>query len=73
MGACFLLKFAFGECIINEWKHGKEDEYVVARKAPKVYMDNLLTTEVDSITTNFIQNLCIGQRRPGLPQETSGI
>ena len=38
------------------------NEYVVARKAPKVYMENLLTTEVDSITTNFIQTLCIGQR-----------
>ena len=58
---------------MGEWKHGKEDEHVVARKAPKVYMDNLLTTEVDSITTNFIQTLCIGQRRPGLPRETSGI
>ncbi len=38
------------------------NEYVIARKAPKVYMDNLLTTEVDSITTNFTQTLCIGQR-----------
>lgn len=37
------------------------NEYVVARKAPKVYMENLITTEVDSITTPNIQTLCIGQ------------
>lgn len=38
------------------------NEYVVARKAPKVYMENLITTDVDSITTHNIQTLCIGQR-----------
>ena len=38
------------------------NDYVVARKGPKVYMDNLITTEVDSITTDHIQMLCIGQR-----------
>lgn len=38
------------------------DEYVIARKGPKVYMDNLLTTDVNSITTDHIQLLCIGQR-----------
>ena len=38
------------------------NEYVVARKAPKVYMENLITTDVDSITTANIQTLCIGQR-----------
>ena len=38
------------------------DDYVIARKGPKVYMDNLLTTDVDSITTDHIQMLCIGQR-----------
>ncbi len=38
------------------------DNYVIARKGPKLYMQNLLTTEVDSITTDHIQMLCIGQR-----------
>ena len=38
------------------------DDYVIARKGPKLYMENLLTTEVDSITTDHIQMLCIGQR-----------
>ena len=38
------------------------DNYVIARKGPKLYMQNLLITEVDSITTDHIQMLCIGQR-----------
>ena len=38
------------------------DNYVIARKGPKLYMENLLTTDVDSITTDHIQMLCIGQR-----------
>ena len=38
------------------------NDYVVARKGPKVYMDNIITTEVDSITTAHIQTLCIGQK-----------
>lgn len=36
------------------------NNYVVARKAPKVYMENLRKVEVKSITTNSIQTLCIG-------------
>ena len=39
-----------------------QNEYVVARKGPKVYMENVVTTEVDSITTAGIQKLCIGQK-----------
>ena len=38
------------------------NDYVVARKGPKIYMDNIITTEVDSITTDHIQTLCIGQK-----------
>ena len=38
------------------------DKFVIARKGPKLYMENVLTTEVDSITTDHIQKLCIGQR-----------
>ena len=36
-------------------------DYVVARKKPKLYMKNVITTEVDSITTSGIQSLCIGE------------
>ena len=43
-------------------KQSGMNEYVVARKAPKVYMENLITTEVDSITTANLQTMCIGQR-----------
>lgn len=37
------------------------DDYIVARKGPKLYMQNVITTEVDSITTDHIQTLCLGQ------------
>ena len=38
-----------------------QNDYVIARKGPKVYMENLITTDVDSITTAHTQSLCIGQ------------
>ena len=44
------------------------NEYVVARKAPKVYMENMLTTDVDSITTQNTQTLCIGRREADMLQ-----
>lgn len=34
--------------------------YVVARKAPKLYMKNVVTTKVNSITTANEQTLCVG-------------
>lgn len=34
--------------------------YVVARKGPKLYMKDVVTTQVDSITTAHTQTLCIG-------------
>lgn len=37
------------------------DNYIVARKSPKVYMEEIITTEVDSITTAHQQSLCIGK------------
>lgn len=37
------------------------NDYIVARKGPKLYMQNVITTEVDSITTDHRQTLCIGQ------------
>lgn len=36
-----------------------ENKYVLARKAPKLYMKDLFTVEVDSITTDHKQVLCI--------------
>ena len=38
------------------------DDYVIARKGPKLYMDDILYTDVDSITTDHIQTLCIGRK-----------
>ena len=38
-----------------------ENYYVVARKSPKVYMDDITTVEVKSITTDHVQTLCIGK------------
>ena len=38
-----------------------EARYLVARKAPKLYMRNIHTTSVRSITTTGIQTLCIDQ------------
>ncbi len=37
------------------------NDYIVARKGAKLYMQNVVTTEVDSITTDHIQTLCLGQ------------
>jgi len=34
--------------------------YIVARKGPKLYMRDVITTEVNSITTDHVQTLCIG-------------
>lgn len=36
------------------------DNYIVARKGPKLYMQNVHTTYVNSITTEGQQKLCIG-------------
>ena len=42
------------------------NDYVVARKGSKLYMSNVISTEVDSITTDHIQTLCIGQTEADL-------
>lgn len=47
-------------------KQAGMNDYVVARKAPKVYMENLITTDVDSITTVNMQTLCLGQAEADL-------
>ncbi len=41
-------------------QHG-ENNYIVARKGPKLYMQNVYTTQVDSITTKNKQTLCLGE------------
>ena len=35
--------------------------YIVARKGAKVYMQDIITVKVDSITTQHTQTLCIGK------------
>ena len=42
------------------------NDYIVARKGPKLYMTNIISTDVDSITTDHIQTLCIGQHEADL-------
>lgn len=42
-------------------KQNGDSTYVIARKAPKVYMEDIISTEVNSITTKNLQKLCIGK------------
>lgn len=39
-----------------------ENNYIVARKSKKVYMEDVVYTEVESITTEHQQRLCIGKK-----------
>lgn len=39
----------------------KENRYLVARKGPKLYMGNVFSVDVQSITTSKLQVLCIDQ------------
>ena len=41
-------------------KQTGNNDYIIARKAPKVYMENILEVNVHSITTNKEQKLYIG-------------
>lgn len=43
-------------------KQAGHNYYIVARKGPKLYMKNVVTTQVDSITTDHVQTLCIGSQ-----------
>ncbi len=38
------------------------NDYIVARKGPKLYMQNVITVDVNSITTAAKQILCIGSK-----------
>ena len=41
-------------------------DYIVARKGPKLYMQDIIYTDVDSITTEHKQVLCIGKSEADL-------
>lgn len=43
-------------------RQAETDYYIVARKGPKLYMQEIVYTEVKSITTEARQRLCIGQQ-----------
>ena len=43
-------------------RQAEMNDYVVARKGPKLYMQDIISTQVDSITTDHIQTLCIGKK-----------
>ena len=47
------------------------NRYIIARKAPKLYMKNVFTTEVKSITTEKVQVLCLDGRWSIRPAATS--
>ena len=42
------------------------NDYIIARKGPKIYMEDIITTTVDSITTAHTQTLCIGKKEKEL-------
>ena len=42
-------------------RQAEADNYIIARKAPKLYMENVITVGTNSITTANPQTLCIGQ------------
>lgn len=47
-------------------KQSKMNDYVVARKGLKVYMENPISDKVDSITTRHTQTLYLGQNEKDL-------
>ena len=42
-------------------KQAGTNNYIVARKSAKLYMKDVISTDVDSITTDHIQTLCLGK------------
>lgn len=43
-------------------KQAGKNNYIIARKGIKVYMEDVISTEVDSITTQHTQTLYLGKR-----------
>lgn len=46
--------------LVYEMARQAKKPYIVARKKPKLYMKDIISTDADSITTAGIQSLCIG-------------
>lgn len=46
--------------LVYEMARRAKKPYIVARKKPKLYMKEIISTDADSITTAGIQSLCIG-------------
>ncbi|MGI6721462.1 MAG: phosphoribosyltransferase family protein [Anaerovoracaceae bacterium] len=42
-------------------KQAGRNDYVIARKSPKVYLKNMISTVVNSITTEHVQQLFLGE------------
>ena len=51
---------AKGIPLAYEFARITDKDYIVARKGPKLYMKDIISTDVDSITTESHQNLCLG-------------
>lgn len=47
--------------LVYEFSRQTGSPYVVARKGPKVYMEDVISTAAQSITTVNMQKLCIGK------------
>ena len=47
--------------LVYEFCKQSGTDYVVARKGPKVYMEDVIYTDAQSITTANMQKLCIGK------------
>lgn len=47
-------------------RQANADDYVIARKAAKLYMEDVISVGVDSITTAASQTLCIGKKEKEL-------
>ena len=52
--------------LAHEMSRQSGKPYVVLRKQPKLYMVDVITTDVQSITTAHNQNLCMGSIEAGL-------
>lgn len=47
-------------------RQANTDDYVVARKKTKLYMEDVVMTEVKSITSDYVQTLYLGKRESDL-------
>lgn len=52
---------AKGIPLAHEMSRQSGKKYIVARKGSKLYMQDIIETDVNSITTDHIQKLCLGR------------